>query len=77
MDIDPRGETQNPSTEKIPMQQIGLGIKKPQVQMNEYDDEWTESDEVQHCVVEPTQQSEDQVQVEEVTVGYVLYSLHE
>jgi hypothetical protein len=42
MDIDPRGETQNPSTKKNSTQQIRLGEEK---QLDEEDGEQTDSDE--------------------------------
>jgi len=44
-----------------------LGIEKPQLDLNEEDDEWTEFDEVQHCVAESVHQSKEQVQVEDIT----------
>jgi hypothetical protein len=53
------------------MQKLGLGA--PQ-QMDEHDDERIEMDDprgqdevAQHLVAKPTQQSEDQVQVEDIT----------
>jgi len=41
MDIDLQGEQENPSIEKTPTQQNGLGKTQPREKLNEEDDEQT------------------------------------
>jgi len=71
MDVDLRAKEKNPTTAQKPTQQLGLGASH---QLKMEDNERIELNEprepievVQQPITEPTQKSEDEVQVEGVT----------